>query len=191
MQVPLRIVSRDFPLPAWAEGIIRERSETLDRYDPRLVGCRVQVDGPGPHHRRGPYRVRVTASSPGRQIAVTKQHAEDLGTAVVEAFDALVRRIEDAVRLRRGDVKSLGESPRALVARLFRGAGYGFLEADGREIYFHRNSVLPPGFDRLRVGSPVRFVEEEGRQGPQASTVAPLGGARGGRRRAEPQGSVR
>jgi cold shock CspA family protein len=40
------------------------------------------------------------------------------------------------------------------------------------EVYFHRNSVLHRGFDELAVGTEVRFVEEEGEQGPQASTVA-------------------
>jgi cold shock CspA family protein len=52
--------------------------------------------------------------------------------------------------------------------------GYGFLETpDGREIYFHRHSVLHPGFDRLAIGR-VLFVEEPG-EGPQASTVAIAG----------------
>jgi cold shock CspA family protein len=66
--------------------------------------------------------------------------------------------------------------PRGRVIRLFREEGYGFLETpDGREIYFHRNSVLHPGFDRLEIGTEVRFAEEEGEKGPQASTVAIVG----------------
>jgi cold shock CspA family protein len=44
--------------------------------------------------------------------------------------------------------------------------------ADGREIYFHSHSVLPPGFSSPTVGTEVRFAEEEGVKGPQASTVA-------------------
>jgi cold shock CspA family protein len=49
---------------------------------------------------------------------------------------------------------------------------FGFLRtSDGREIYFHRNSVLDGGFDKLRPGTAVTFVEEQGEQGPQASTV--------------------
>jgi cold shock CspA family protein len=35
--------------------------------------------------------------------------------------------------------------------------------------------VLHPGFERLEVGTEVRFTEEAGEQGPQASTVAILG----------------
>jgi len=47
------------------------------------------------------------------------------------------------------------------------------LSADGREIYFHRNSVAGEAFDKLRVGDEVRFVaqESESARGPQASTV--------------------
>jgi cold shock CspA family protein len=49
---------------------------------------------------------------------------------------------------------------------------HGFITAaDGREMYFHRNSVLGKGFDALQVGTEVHFAEEEGEQGPQASTV--------------------
>jgi cold shock CspA family protein len=44
---------------------------------------------------------------------------------------------------------------------------------DGREIYFHRNSVSGNGFDPLEKGVIVRIVldTEERSKGPQASTV--------------------
>jgi len=49
---------------------------------------------------------------------------------------------------------------------------YGFLKTpDGREIYFNKNSVLLPGFDRLEVGTEVLYAEEVGERGPQASRV--------------------
>lgn len=49
---------------------------------------------------------------------------------------------------------------------------YGLIkDSDGREIYFHRNSVLEEGFDRLEVGTSVHFSEEHGEEGIQASTV--------------------
>lgn len=40
-----------------------------------------------------------------------------------------------------------------------------------REIYFHEHSVLNCDFKQLKVGIEVRFVEEQGEKGPQASTV--------------------
>jgi cold shock CspA family protein len=53
---------------------------------------------------------------------------------------------------------------------------YGFIATpDGREIYFHRNSVIDNAFDRLSVGSEVRLAEELGEKGAQASTVHPIG----------------
>lgn len=36
---------------------------------------------------------------------------------------------------------------------------------------FHRNSVLNADFDQLELDDPVRFHEEAGEEGPQASTV--------------------
>ena len=47
--------------------------------------------------------------------------------------------------------------------------------ADGREIYFNRNSVLGAAFDRMEIGSEAAFAEEQGEKGPQASTVRLLG----------------
>jgi cold shock CspA family protein len=73
-------------------------------------------------------------------------------------------------------VKVHEPTPYARVSKLFLHEGYGFLEtADGREIYFHSNSVLEPGFDHLQIGTEVRFAEEQGAEGPQASTVAVVG----------------
>jgi len=58
------------------------------------------------------------------------------------------------------------------VTKLFVDRGYGFIEdEEGREIYFHRNSVLGIAFEKLHVGAKVRFAEEDGDKGPQASTV--------------------
>jgi cold shock CspA family protein len=58
------------------------------------------------------------------------------------------------------------------VARIFPQDGYGFIATpEGRELYFHRNSVLEPGFDQLEVGTEVRFDEEMGEQGLQATSV--------------------
>jgi cold shock CspA family protein len=59
-----------------------------------------------------------------------------------------------------------------------------FPDADGREIYFHRNAVLAGHFDRLRIGSQVRFAEEAGEKGPQASSVRLVRSTRQGRRAA-------
>ncbi|MEE9542924.1 MAG: cold shock domain-containing protein [Thermodesulfobacteriota bacterium] len=66
--------------------------------------------------------------------------------------------------------------PHGRISELFTDEGYGTIESsDGMEIYFHRNSVLNADFDKLEIGTEVRFVEEAGEKGPQASTVKVIG----------------
>jgi cold shock CspA family protein len=176
MQVPLQITARDVSLSEAAEVDIQAKAANLDTYYNGIVGCRVVVEGPGRHHRKGLFAVRIDLSVPGAELVVDRQADEDLYVAIRDAFDAVRRRLEDYARRQRGVVKSHEEPSRAQVNRLFPEEGYGFLETpDGREIYFHRHSVLPPGFDQLAIGTEVRFVEEPGEKGPQASTVAITG----------------
>ena len=67
-------------------------------------------------------------------------------------------------------MKAHETQPVATVSKLDN--DFGFLQtSDGREIYFHRNSVLNGAFSRLQVGARVAFAEEPGEKGPQASTV--------------------
>jgi cold shock CspA family protein len=110
---------------------------------------------------------------PGMELVADKQ-AEEIFIAIRDAFDAAERQVEAFVERRRGFVKSPASSPEGEVVRIFSEEGFGFLTApDGREVYFHRNAVLdPPGFDKLAVGSRVRFAEEQGLEGPQASSVS-------------------
>jgi cold shock CspA family protein/ribosome-associated translation inhibitor RaiA len=173
MQRPLKITSRDFPLSGAFETEIREKAAALDHYYERLSGCEVTVQAPAlkHHHKGGPFRVGIRLTVPGKELIIDHQEAEDLSQAIREAFDAARRQLEDYARELRGAVKT-HESMLGRVIRIEREAGYGFIEAEGgREIYFHCNSVLDRAFDRLEVGAEVRFAEEEGEQGPQASTV--------------------
>ena len=51
--------------------------------------------------------------------------------------------------------------------------GFGFIETrDGREIYFHKNSVLNDGFDKLDIGAEVRFEMAEGFQAVRVESAA-------------------
>lgn len=106
MEMPLTIVTRNLSLDGPAEEHIRERAGRLPHFHGRILGCRVVVEGPGPHHRRGPLKVAVELKVPGPNIRVNRQSDEDLHLAIREAFDAADRRLEDAVRRRRGFVKA-------------------------------------------------------------------------------------
>ena len=173
MQRPLKITARDFSLSEAIEKQIRDKAASLEQFYERISGCEVTVEGPVHHHRRGgPFRVRIRVTLPRGELVVNHQAEDDLAVAIREAFDAARRRLEDHVRELRGQVKAHEEAPRGHVSKLLPQEGYGFLTtAQGDEIYFHRNSVLAPGFDQLKLGSEVRFVQEIGERGPQASTV--------------------
>jgi ribosomal subunit interface protein len=183
MQRPLQITARDFSLSPAIEKEIRDKAASLEQYYDRISGCEIVVEGAVGHHRHGgPFRVRIRLTLPRGEVEANRQAKDDLAVAVREAFDAVRRRLEDHVRGLRGQVKTHEESGRARVAKLFPEQDYGFLAtAAGDEVYFNRNSVLAPGFDRLRVGSAVRFVEEMGDNGPQASTVSIVRPRRAGR----------
>lgn len=181
MQQPLRITFREMESSPAIESDIRAKAEALDRFADDIIGCHVVVEAPHRHHHRGRvYHVRLDIKVSGAEIVVSRDPAEhhaheDVYVAIRDAFDAARRRLEDHARRKRGVVKAHADPAHARVQRLFSAEGYGFLAtADGREIFFHENSVRNGGFAALRVGGEVRFVEEVGEQGPQASTVTPL-----------------
>lgn len=167
------------PLTEADEEDIRRRVAQLDRYYDRIMSCRVALDAPAAHHQRGgPYTLRIELRVPGAVLVVDRTQEEELKHAIQAGFDAARRRLEDYARRQRGTEKVHEERATAQVARLFPHEGYGFLATpDGREIYFHENSVLSPGFKHLREGMKVRFTEELGQEGPQASTVDAFEGA--------------
>jgi ribosomal subunit interface protein len=178
MQVPLEISTRWIDLSPPLEAELRKRAGRLERHSDRITSCRIAVERPtGNHHQEGgPFRVRVDITVPGSELVANKE-AEELFAAVREAFDAAERQVETWSQRRRGDVKTPVLPPEGQVVRVFPEEGFGFIGVpDGREVYFHRNAVLdPPGFDRLEVGARVRFAEEQGFEGPQASTVSLVG----------------
>jgi cold shock CspA family protein len=63
----------------------------------------------------------------------------------------------------------------AMVEKIFREQQYGFLRSlDGQSVYFNRNSVLHNHWQNLKVGTAVRYTQEMGDEGLQASTVEPV-----------------
>lgn len=180
MQIPLNLTTRRVDLPPALDDLIRRKVEKLERFSDRIIRCDVVVEGPGDRHETGgPYDVRLDISVPGSELVVNQRTAETLRGAIEAAFDAAERQVEEYSRKQRGEVKTAVHPPEGPVVGLFPDEGYGFIAADdGREIYFHRNSVLSPGFDDLSVGSRVRFHEEQGNEGPQASTVEAIGAPR-------------
>jgi cold shock CspA family protein len=182
MELPPQISFQNMSPSAEIEDKIAVEIDRLEDVFGRIMSCRVVVDAPHRHHKVGNfYQIRIDLKLPGAEIAVRRDPAErvehrDIDMAIRDAFDEARRQLEDRARVLRGHVKAHDELPHARVARVLADRGYGFLETgDGREIYFHKNSVLDGGFSKLELGTEVRFAEEQGDKGPQASTVYPVG----------------
>lgn len=178
MKLPLELVFRNLPQSDAIEAKVRERASKLDVMFPDIMSCRVVVEADHKHHYKGNlYHVGIDITVPGAELVVNREphnnHAhEDVYVAIRDAFDAMRRRLEDYARRRRRDVKAHASPPHGHIVELQADEGYGLIEtSDGRTIYFHRNSVLNGDFGHLKVGDRVRFTEEMGELGPQASTV--------------------
>ena len=184
MQVPLQITFRHMDASPALEARIRQRAEELEQFSERITACRVTVECRHQHKRQGNlFAVTIDMVLPGREIVVGRErglnHAhEDAHVAIRDAFDALRRRLEDHIRSKAGHVKLHAVPDHGRISRLLPDRDGGFIiSAAGEEIYFHRNSVVDGSYEALEVGAEVRFVAREGEsaQGPQASSVTPIG----------------
>lgn len=178
MKVPLQVAFHGVPSSERIEELVRERVAKLERACDHITSCRVTIEKP--HRSRGNaehWQVRVDLTvPPGHELVVRRESNE--GTArdglygvVTEVFDAAWRRLEKLNKRQRGEVKSHPmQDVGGIVRRLFE--DHGFVRTmDGRDVYFHKNAVIGDGFAELGIGMGVAFEEEEGDDGPQATTV--------------------
>ena len=179
METPLEIDFEGAPRPQHMREAVISHVAGLERRFGRITACRVAIKMPTGHHRTGgPYSVRIHLTLPSRReitvdrAATADERFADASFAINDAFKRARRRLQDQVRRMQRAVKTHEPQPIGVIASVDREGGFGFLQTpDGREIYFHRNSVLDDGFDKLTAGVRVAFAEEEGEKGPQASTV--------------------
>jgi cold shock CspA family protein/ribosome-associated translation inhibitor RaiA len=194
MNLTPQITFRNMKSQPRLEEAVGKEVARLERFFDRMTSCRVMIQGPK-RQERNLYHVRIDIGVPNERLVVDHHPSlhgtlQDLQTprkskqtdlershrdavrTIHDAFGEMRRRLQDYVRRMRGLTKQHGPSILAKVTKLFPETGYGFLETpDGKEIYFHHNSVLDGRFEHLRIGSDVHFVEEPGEHGPQASTV--------------------
>jgi cold shock CspA family protein len=183
METPLQLDFQGMEPNETVRSSVTRHLAMLEERFGRVTACRVAIRGPGEHHRTGGlYEVGIRLVLPngkevniGRTPPADERHG-DLIFALNDAFKRARRRLQDQARRMQGQVKARVGPPIGTITRFDSDGGFGFLEtADGREIYFHRNSVLDADPDHLSAGMRVTFAEEMGEKGPQASTVKLLG----------------
>jgi hypothetical protein len=129
MKWPLQIIYRKAMPSAEVEEWIRNEAEKLDTFYNHVISCRVVVEIPHRHHRKGDaYHVHIGVKVPGGEIVVNREpslandmrhlgetaatkHTDldapqrNLQLAIKAAFRAVERRLQDYARCQRGDVK--------------------------------------------------------------------------------------
>lgn len=181
MQVTPEIKFHDVERSQWVEDYIADRVQRLERFADGITSCHVTLTQEQASQAKGnKYSVMVEVRlPPNHDLAVRKQKdirdmPSQLPALINLAFGAIERQLKKTSALRRYEEKSRedGEQPHGMIEKLFA-EGYGFIRTvdDDRQYYFHRNSVLHDDFERLAIGTEVRFSAEEGDKGPQASSV--------------------
>lgn len=186
MQVEPRIKFHDVPHSEWVIRYIRDRLQRLDRYAGGITSCQVTLAREQSKHNKGNrYSVLVEVRVPPQHDLAAKKQLDikdmnvQLPALITQSFSAIERQLKKIASLRRGEAKNHATSspkPHGIVEKLFPD-GYGFIRAvdDDRQYYFHRNSVLHGDYERLAIGTEVRFFPEDGDKGPQASSVQIVG----------------
>ena len=178
MKIPLQITFRHMdPSPA-LETRIRELADRFEKFSAQIMRVHVIVE-PKPHHQHkgGLYDFHIDLTLPDAEIAIRRAHPadhshEDPYVALRDAFRAARRKLQDYERKHRQDVKTRVGPAHGRICELDSERGFGRIETDdGRLIYFHSNSLVGARFQDLANGTEVRFAEEAGDRGPQASTV--------------------
>ena len=161
----LRIESRNVNMtPRWKKEI-ESRMATLDRGYEDILHGRVTLTKNSHHKKQANVaEALVVVSLPRRRTL----------TARKDAISMELRKFRE--KRRRKEVRTSPTPPfRGVVCKLFPNEGYGFiLKEGGGEVYFHQNALQGLTFDELEDGMEVTLNFEEGKQGPQATTVRPV-----------------
>ena len=181
MDIPLEITFHNLTPSPSLEVDIRERVDKLQKIYGRLVGCRVSVEALHEQHRTGNiYEVHIEMRVPGDELVVSRPPhrakeryaSPDVRTSVRDAFKAAESQLKEFKQQQYGEVKTHPVLFQGQVSQIYPAEDYGFiLTNDGRQLYFHRNSVMSEHFDDLKRGDPVHYVEASGDTGPTASKV--------------------
>lgn len=129
MTLPLQVTFRNIKHSTQVEDWIREEAEKLETFYHRIIGCRVAVEVPHRHHKKGkPLHIRIDLTLPGKEIVITREPVamrrdpmkretgaasngiskkphRDMEMVIHEAFKSAARRVQDFARRQRGEIK--------------------------------------------------------------------------------------
>ena len=173
----IHIESRNVAMtPRW-KAEIEERMADLQAGHNDLIHGRVTLTK-NPHHKKATKVAEavVVMTLPGRHTITARKEEKTFEEAIRVAFSAVEIELQKYREKRASTEARLPPVPlRGVICKLFPKEGYGFiLKEGGGEVYFHKHALHGLKFEELEDGMEVAFDVEEGKKGPQATTVNPV-----------------
>lgn len=175
----LIIITRRMALTRELEACIRREYDVLESMGAGIIGCRVLIERTSRLRNSGnPYRVHLVAYRAGHPEIIVEREPSG-----IEVREPLLSAIHNAFTIARRTVSTASGAPiparawpqpdyGAVVWKYFPDRGCGVLRTDsGKEVRFHRDSVVGGEFGRISEGMRVWYIEQEDGSGPRASMV--------------------
>ena len=116
MALPVQISYRNAERSDRLDALVEEEARKLPRFFERIVSCRVIIEHPHRHHRKGtPVHVRIDLVVPGDELVINSSpnpdtvfsdDFKDAQRAIREAFRKAERRLADYAERKSGEVKA-------------------------------------------------------------------------------------
>jgi cold shock protein len=71
-------------------------------------------------------------------------------------------------------IRRSGTMPQGTIKKLIADKGFGFIEGERGDLFFHHSAVEATSIEALSVGQAVTYNEGRGPKGPRAENVKPV-----------------
>jgi ribosome-associated translation inhibitor RaiA len=106
MQTPLQITWRGLSRSAAIETTLQDAADKMEKVYGRIVSCRIVVEQIDRHKRHGrQFTVHLDVRVPGAEIAIVREHDEDVYIALRNAFADARRKLAERRKARKARTK--------------------------------------------------------------------------------------
>lgn len=106
METPLQITWRGLGRSAAIETALQDAAAKMEKVYGRIVSCRVVVEQTDRHKRHGrQFSVHLDVRVPGTEIAIVREHDEDVYIALRNSFSDARRKLAERRKARKARTK--------------------------------------------------------------------------------------
>lgn len=159
--------------------LIEQKLAKFEHFPDEITRARVTITH-NPHHNLGDNQVQVVLAVSGQTLTVKKKGAQ-IPAILRSALTAAEREVETYHQHRfnrKRAVKTAPSRPTGTVARVFRTKGYGYIQTNDGQVYFHQDALDGLSLEDVHKGASVSFELTDGKDGPRATRVFAAGNGR-------------